>query len=101
MYGKPITRINPGAGLMDCLLVMGKPMFPGNRSDRSKRSDRYPLSGVSLLYSGNARLILKVAVSSDYILVPLIYGTRIRQRPDTVTRIIQMITDCKKPSSCG
>ena len=28
---------------MDCLLVLGKPMFPGNRSDRSKRSDRLKL----------------------------------------------------------
>ena len=65
-----------------------------SRSDRLERSDRYPLSSGSLLYSGNARLIPKVAVSSDYILVPLIYGTR-------MTRIIQMITNFKKPSSCG
>jgi hypothetical protein len=46
-----------------------------------------PLSSGSLLYSGNARLIPKVAVSSDYMPV-LIYGTR-------MTRIIQMITDYK------
>ena len=41
------------------------------RSDRYRRSDRYPLSSGSLLYSGNTRPIPKVAVSSDYILVPL------------------------------
>jgi len=60
----------------------------GHRSDRLERSDRYPLSSGSLLYSGNARPIPKVAVSSNYIPVPLIYGTR-------MTRIIQMITDKK------
>ena len=43
MYGEPITRINPGARLMGYLLAMDKPMFLGNRTDRSKRSDRYPL----------------------------------------------------------
>ena len=74
MYGESITRINPDAGLMDCLLVMGKPMFPGNRSDRSERSDRYPLSSGSLLYSGNVRPITKVAVSSNYIPVPFTKG---------------------------
>jgi hypothetical protein len=59
---------------MDYLLAKDKPMFPGNRSDRSKRSDRYPLSSGSLLYSGNARPIPKVAVSSDYIPVPFTKG---------------------------
>jgi hypothetical protein len=62
MYGEPITRINPGAGLMGYLLAMDKPMFPGNRSDRSRRSDRHPLSSGLLLYSGNARPIPTVAV---------------------------------------
>ena len=52
------------------------------------------LSSGSLLYSGNARPILKVAVSSDYILVSFIYGTR-------MTQIIQMITDYKHLSLCG
>ena len=53
-----------------------------------------PLSSGSLLYSGNARPLPKVAVSSDYIPVSLIYGTRMK-------RIIQMITDYKHLSSCG
>ena len=74
MVVESIIRMNPGADLMGYLLAMDKPMSPGNRKDRSKQSDRYPLSSGSLLYSVNARPITKVAVSSVYITVPFSKG---------------------------
>ena len=58
---------------LSVMLPCYRSLFPGKRSDRSKRSDRYSLFSGLLLCSGNARSILKVAISSDYIPVSLIY----------------------------